>query len=103
MAEFDVPDRVVAAMVAFVAAGAEVSRLAAAHPRPTEIAAGKAVLTDEQREEWRAALAEERRLGEVVRNDPWWTEVAPGRRLAAEAHVRDLAKATRAEPGIPDR
>ncbi|PZG38876.1 hypothetical protein C1I98_24010 [Spongiactinospora gelatinilytica] len=97
MAEFDAPDRVVAAMVAFLDAGAEVARLAAAHPPPTEIAAGKATLTEDQRAQWRAAFAEERRLGEALRNDPWWAEVPPGQRLAAEAHVRGLAKTARSQ------
>ncbi|MFI0418043.1 hypothetical protein [Spongiactinospora sp. 9N601] len=97
MAEFNVPDRVVEAVVAFLDAGAELSRLSAAQPRPTEVAAGTAVLTDEQRAQWQAAFAEERRLGEVVREDPWWAEVEPGRRIAAEVHVRNLAKAAQSQ------
>ena len=73
-----------------------VNDIGRSHPRPTEVAAGKADITPEQHAELAQARAELLRLAEVLTYHEWWSTVSD--RTAAKAALRVAATNRRAVP-----
>jgi N-acetyl-anhydromuramyl-L-alanine amidase AmpD len=82
MAEsLDFPAEVLAAQREFFAVEARCKDIARRHPRPGDVAAGRAEIAPEQHAEFAAALEWQRRLAE--RLAAYWVTVEPGTRTQA--------------------
>ncbi|MDB4872906.1 MAG: hypothetical protein JWL97_3910 [Gemmatimonadales bacterium] len=91
MAEpFTFPDGVLAAQTAFLVAEARCAAMVRTHPRPTDVAAGRAQISDEQHAEFAAAMEEQRRLAEQL--EAYWASVEPEKRTAGRAALREAAQ-----------
>ncbi|MFE3448935.1 hypothetical protein ACFXJ8_08340 [Nonomuraea sp. NPDC059194] len=91
MADFDLPDDLIAAQRAYDEADARVEEVTATLPSSVAVLAGEAEFTDEQR----AALAEARaerlmRLTGLI-DHPWWQSV--DNKLDAQKQLRSAARA----------
>jgi hypothetical protein len=75
MADYELPDDLVADQRAFYAADAEVQRVTAALPSGMDVVNGTATITPEQRAALVAARAERGRLIAVLYNHPWFKTV----------------------------
>ncbi|MHC3467322.1 competence protein CoiA family protein [Streptomyces sp. 7R007] len=82
--EFVIPGDLVAARRAFTRALAHCEDIAIRLPSGADIAAGRAEITDEQRERLAEARERCRRLAEEMHTHPWWETVAD-RHAAREA------------------
>ncbi|WP_329243118.1 hypothetical protein OG417_45340 [Actinoallomurus sp. NBC_01490] len=87
---FRIPGDLIAAQRAYYMAEARCEQIFSAHPRPTDIAAGRAEITDEQRVELAAARGERLRLVEALNDHPWWATV--DNRLRAKQALRTAAQ-----------
>jgi hypothetical protein len=87
---FDFPADLVDAQRAFLKLEARCEEIAATHPRPTDVAAGRAEIIPEQHAELAAARAELLRLAEVLAYHEWWSTTAD--RTAAKRALREAAR-----------
>ncbi|MEV4078361.1 hypothetical protein [Nonomuraea fuscirosea] len=73
---FLIPGGLIATQRAFYQSVARCVRIGATHPRPTDIAAGLAEITDEQRNELAGARGERLSLVKALQSHPWWDGVS---------------------------
>lgn len=93
MADFDLPDDLLAAQRAYDEADARVQQIADALPSSVAVVALEAEISDEQRRELAEARAERLRWVEVLAGHPWWATLEPERRAAARTYLRRTARA----------
>jgi hypothetical protein len=86
----EIPADLVAAQRAFLEAEARCAAMVRDHPRPTDVAAGRAHITAEQQAEFARVMEEQRSLAEQL-ND-YWASVEPEKRTAGRAALREAAQ-----------
>jgi hypothetical protein len=92
-----IPDDLIDLQRRFFTADAECERIAATLPRSTDIAAGRAEISPEQRAELEQARAERLRLVQEIYRHHWWSMVPN----AHEARMAVRAAARKAEGPPP--
>lgn len=74
----------------FLAAEARCTQIADSHPKPTDVAAGRAEITDEQHTEFSHAMNEAAELARQL--EAHWATVPPEQRTKARAALREAAR-----------
>ncbi|GIH94795.1 hypothetical protein ACFFMN_24205 [Planobispora siamensis] len=89
-----VPGDLIVLQRAYYEADARCAEISAGHPRPTDVAAGRAELTEEHRRELAEARERRLRLAEALNRHPWWGTI--GNRHFGKLALTAAARSNRA-------
>ncbi|MGA4989845.1 hypothetical protein [Nonomuraea bangladeshensis] len=93
MADYDLPDDLIAAQKAFYAAEARCQELVDAEPAATAVVALEAEISDEQRRALADAREQRLQLVETLHRHPFWATVDTSDRIKVQAALRKAARA----------